>query len=103
MEYFKENWNAKSEQMVAWFPDDRKWAPEDKFNDDSGHFLLIRFMNKCRENWSYHGRVIDEEIIMDILNSTWKRCFLVETPSLLDHLFGYQSYIRVTFEGMYQL
>jgi hypothetical protein len=94
---------ATPEQVVAWFPDDRKWAPEDKFKNDSGHFLLIQFMDECSENWTYDGRAIDKRIVMDILNSTWKQCFLVEELSLIDRLFGSKSHIRVTFDGMYSV
>jgi hypothetical protein len=106
MEYFMKNWEHTPMEVAAWALDNRKWAPEDLFEDGTDHVLLIEFMDKCQEDWIYQGQVVDAKVIMPILNATWKRCFLVG-ESIKKHRFfsGKERYshIRVTYKGRFHI
>ena len=81
------------EQVAAWFPDDRKWPMEDLYEDGSDHFLIVYFMDYCPEEWKYCGSEISPRVFMNILNTTWKRCFILGEQL--------KSHIRVTFKGKF--
>lgn len=83
------------EQVAAWFPNDRKWPTEDVYVDGSDNILIVYLMDDCPDEWKYHGNKIRHRIIMDILNSTWKRCFVLGEQAI--------SHIRVTSQGKFSL
>ena len=80
------------EEVAAWFPDIRKWPTEDLYRDGCDHLLIVYFMDDCPKEWKYCGKSIIVQDIMDVVNNTWKRHFILEQQA--------RSYIRVTFKGM---
>jgi hypothetical protein len=92
-------------RVAEWFPDGRRWAMEDMHED---FVLLVQFMDVCPEEWKYGGERINEQVIQDILDSTWQGYFLVREPAEKTFLDRFQKeqepmpHIRVTFKGMYK-
>lgn len=84
--------SVPSEQLAAWFPEERKWPMEDLFENGPDRLLVVFFMNYCPKEWKYCGDIISPHVIMDIVKSTWRRCFIIGEEAW--------SHVRVTFQGM---
>ena len=77
------------EQVAAWFPQDRKW-PIDDLSEDIR--LKVYFMNKCPSEWKYCKKKISREVIMRMLQESWRDCFVPKNAKN-------KSQIRVQFQG----
>ena len=71
------------EQVAGWFPKERKWSVEDLGEDKR---LKVYFDSK--------SGVISNEAIMELLEDSWKGCFIA-------HLNKKECNIRVTFQGIF--
>ena len=72
-----------------WLAPETQWPKEDL---GKGQTLTFCLVNECPEKWQYQKRIIDAELIMEFLKTTWSNCFTIGSPE--------NSQIRISFQGV---
>ena len=78
------------QQVAAWMMKYRNW-PEKDLNERKP--LKVYFMNNCPGEWKYQGKCIDADLILEIVQSSWRGCFTTSRSMQ-------KARIRVRFKGI---